>query len=71
MASPGLDFDEHQGGAVDRDQIELAQGRANVTVRDSIPERAEVVFGERLAANPERIGWRRQWPRARREFGSR
>ena len=69
MAAPGLDLDEDQGLAVHHHQVQLAKRRPDIPLNDLVAEATEVVLGERLAANSERIDWQRQLLPARRGCG--
>ena len=52
VACPGLDLDKDQGAAVDGHQVQLAEGRADISANDLVAEATQVVLGQRLAANP-------------------
>ena len=52
MARPSLDLDEDQGGAVRRDQVQLAERRPDIPANDLVAQTTEVVLGQRLATNP-------------------
>jgi len=52
MARPGLDLDEDQGGAIRRDQVQLAERRPDIPANDLVTQTTEVVLGQRLATNP-------------------
>ena len=52
MARPGLDFHEHEGGAICRHQIQLAERRPDIPANDLVAQTTEVVLGQRLTANP-------------------
>src|SRR5581483_8171677 len=52
--APGLDLDEHQRIAVERNQVDLGARCAEVALKDAIAAPPEMALGDTLAAPPQR-----------------